>query len=77
MCMQGHGIARMLYLDVQKDLMNGNLVEVLPEWKLPTFTLYAVMAKTEQQSTKVQRSLEILKQYFAQLSGGRVYKEVS
>lgn len=77
MCMQGHGIARMMYLDAQKDLMNGNLVEVLPEWKLPSFTLYAVMAKCEQQPTKIHRSLDVLKQYFAQLSGSRVYKQAS
>ncbi len=39
MCLQGHGVARILYLDIQKDLLNGSLVEVLPEWRLPSFTL--------------------------------------
>ena len=32
LCQQGHGIARILYLDVQKDLISGALVEVLPEY---------------------------------------------
>ena len=65
LCLQGHGVARVLYLDVQKDLMNGSLVEVLPEWKLPKFTLYAVMLKREQQPTKIHRCVDALKQYFS------------
>ncbi len=27
MCQQGHGIARILYLDTQKDLLNGSLLK--------------------------------------------------
>ena len=77
LCLQGHGVARVLYLDVQKDLMNGSLVEVLPEWKLPKFTLYAVMLKREQQPMKIHRCLDALKQYFCQLPGGRIYQEAS
>lgn len=77
LCLQGHGIARVLYLDVQKDLMNGSLVEVLPEWKLPKFTLYAVMLKREQQPTKIHRCVDALKQYFSQLPGGRIYQDAS
>ncbi|MDV4313780.1 LysR family transcriptional regulator [Acinetobacter indicus] len=77
LCLQGHGIARLLYLDVQKDLINGSLVEVLPEWKLPTFTLYAITPKREQQPMKVHRCLDALKQYFCQLPGGRIYQEAS
>lgn len=41
LCQQGHGIARILYLDAQKELKNGSLIEILPDWKLPAFTLYA------------------------------------
>ncbi|CAB1211602.1 LysR family transcriptional regulator [Acinetobacter bouvetii] len=77
LCLQGHGIGRILYLDVQKDLVNGSLVEVLPEWKLPCFTLYAITAKKDQQPTKIHRCLEALKQYFSQLPGGRMYQEAS
>lgn len=77
LCQQGHGIARILYLDAQKDLINGVLVEVLPEWKLPSFTLYAIISKHEQQPMKIHRCLEALKQYFCQLPGGRNYQEAS
>ncbi|KAB0623613.1 LysR family transcriptional regulator [Acinetobacter gandensis] len=77
MCLQGHGVARILYLDIQKDLLNGSLVEVLPEWRLPSFTLYAVMCKRDQQPTKIHRCLDALKQYFSQLPGGRVYQDAS
>lgn len=77
LCLQGHGIARLLYLDVQKDLVNGSLVEVLPDWKLQPFTLYAVTAKREQQPMKINRCLETLKQYFNQQPGGRVFQEAS
>ena len=72
MCLQGHGIARLPYSDVQKELMKGSLVEVLPEWKLPRLSLTAVTMKTEQQPIKVERCLDVLKQYFAQLPKGRV-----
>ena len=57
--------------------MNGSLVEVLPEWKLPKFTLYAVMLKREQQPTKIHRCVDALKQYFSQLPGGRIYQDAS
>ncbi len=77
MCLHGNTIARMSYLDVQKDLMNGSLVEVLPEWKLPPLTLYAVTSKREQQPTKILRCLDTLKQYFSQLNGGRVLQIAS
>ncbi|WP_180043310.1 MULTISPECIES: LysR family transcriptional regulator [unclassified Acinetobacter] len=77
LCMQGHGLARILHLDIQKDLLNGSLVEILPEWKLPAFTLYAIISKHEQQPMKVHRCLEALKQYFSQLPGGRVFQEAS
>ncbi|MDM1248395.1 LysR family transcriptional regulator [Acinetobacter sichuanensis] len=77
LCQNGHGIARILYLDVQKELMNGTLVEVLPDWKLPTFTLNAMTLKREQQPMKIHRCLDALKQYFSQLPGGRIYQEAS
>lgn len=77
LCEHGHGIARLLYIDVQKELMNGTLVEVLPEWKLPAFTLNALTLKREQQPMKIHRCLDALKQYFSQLPAGRVFQEAS
>ncbi|MDB0199432.1 LysR family transcriptional regulator, partial [Acinetobacter baumannii] len=61
LCQQGHGIARILYLDAQKELKNGSLIEILPDWKLPAFTLYAEIAKHDQQPMKIQRCVEALK----------------
>ncbi|EXE94281.1 DNA-binding transcriptional regulator, LysR family [Acinetobacter pittii] len=76
LCQQGHGIARILYLDAQKELKNGSLIELMPDWKLPTFTLYAEVAKHDQQPMKIQRCVEALKQYFSQLAGGRAIQIV-
>ncbi|PRN82329.1 LysR family transcriptional regulator [Acinetobacter baumannii] len=76
LCQQGHGIARILYLDAQKELKNGSLIEILPDWKLPAFTLYAEIAKHDQQPMKIQRCVEALKQFFSQLAGGRAMQIV-
>ncbi|HGW3736144.1 TPA: LysR family transcriptional regulator [Acinetobacter baumannii] len=76
LCQQGHGIARILYLDAQKELKNGSLIEILLDWKLPAFTLYAEIAKHDQQPMKIQRCVEALKQYFSQLAGGRAMQIV-
>ncbi|EMH6102307.1 LysR family transcriptional regulator [Acinetobacter baumannii] len=76
LCQQGHGIARILYLDAQNELKNGSLIEILPDWKLPAFTLYAEIAKHDQQPMKIQRCVEALKQYFSQLAGGRAMQIV-
>ena len=76
LCQQGHGIERILYLDAQKELKAGSLIEILPDWKLPAFTLYAEIAKHDQQPMKIQRCVEALKQYFSQLAGGRAMQIV-
>lgn len=71
LCHEGHGIGRILHLDAQQELKHGEFVEVLPDWKLPEYTLYAVTLKREQQPAKVLRCIEALKSYFSQLPGGR------
>lgn len=72
-CENGLGLARILYLDVKKELVSGQLIEVLPNWKLPKFVLYAVvLTKEEQRTPKVQRCLDVLKTYFGQIPGGRI-----
>lgn len=75
LCLQGLGIAKLSYLDVQDDLKTGALVEVLPEWKLPVFTLNAITSQHDQQPVKIHRCLDALKQYFSQFSGGRIYQD--
>lgn len=77
LCQQGHGIARILYMDIQKELVNGSLVEVLPDWNMPAYTLHALTSKREQYPMKVHRCIDALKQYFAQLPGGRSLQGVA
>lgn len=73
LCMQGHGITRIFYLDAQQELNNGDLVEVLPDWKLPQLTLYAVMKSSDHASNKVNRCIDALKNYFTQLPASRFH----
>ncbi len=61
---EGQGVARILSLDIQKELASGELVEVLPTYHLPTYMLYAVTPRREQQTTKVVRCLEVLTKDF-------------
>ena len=56
-------------MDIQKELINGTLVEVLPDWHMPAYTLHALTSKREQYPMKVHRCIDALKQYFVQLPG--------
>ena len=67
----GHGICRALHLDVQPALRQGSLIQILPEWKLPEYTLYAMTLKREQQPVKIVRCLEALRSYFSQQNSNR------
>lgn len=71
MCLHGFGVSRLLFPDAQRALRAGELVEILPQWKLPEYVLYAVMLKRDQQPAKISRCLETLSNHFAQLPGGR------
>ena len=64
-------------MDIQKELINGTLVEVLPDWHMPAYTLHALTSKREQYPMKVQRCIDALKQYFVQLPGGRSLQGVA
>ena len=61
---EGHGLVRMLEMDVKKELESGELVEVLTGYQLPSFVLYAVTLNRDQQPAKITRCLEVLKKYF-------------
>ncbi len=61
---EGHGIARLMSLDIQKELASGELVEILPGYQLPSYMLYAVTPRREQQPAKITRCLEVLTKYF-------------
>lgn len=61
---EGHGLVRMMEMDIRRELENGDLVEVLTGYQLPSFVLYAVTLNREQQPAKITRCLEVLKKYF-------------
>ena len=61
---EGHGLIRVMEMDIRKELESGALVEVLTGYKLPSFVLYAVTLSREQQPAKIVRCLEVLKKYF-------------
>lgn len=58
---EGHGLVRMMEMDIKKELENGDLVEVLTGYQLPSFVLYAVTLNRDQQPAKITRCLEVLK----------------
>ena len=61
---KGHGMVRLMELDIKKELESGELVEVFTGFQLPSFVLYAVTLDREQQPAKITRCLEVLKKYF-------------
>lgn len=64
----GHGLFRVMEIDVADALKSGELVEVLPSYQLPVYHLYGVTLAQDQQPAKVERCLEVLQNYFANLS---------
>jgi DNA-binding transcriptional LysR family regulator len=62
----GHGIGSLMSVDMPQAFIDGSLIEVLPDWVLPTFTLYAITQRRDQ-PLKVVRCIETLMQYFSQL----------
>ncbi|MEB3753786.1 LysR family transcriptional regulator [Acinetobacter sp. MD2(2019)] len=75
LCGNGLGVAQVLSLDVQKEVSNGQLNVVLSDWKLPQYTLYAVVADSS--SIRTHRCLDVLKAYFDRFLGKTVLKEAS
>ena len=57
---EGHGLVKMLEMDIKKELDSGELVEVLTGYPLPSFVLYAVTLNRDQQPAKITRCLEVL-----------------
>ena len=62
----GHGIGALMSVDMPQAFIDGGLVEVLPDWELPTYTLYAITLRREQ-PLKVVRCIETLMQYFSHM----------
>lgn len=71
LAVQGHGIIRMLDIDVQPEIKSGLLVPILTGWTLPSFDLHVVTIKRERQPLKVSRCIDALADYFARLHPDR------
>lgn len=61
LALAGKGIIRNFFANVEKELNRGELVEVLPEWRLPDISCYAIMPRRDSQPVKVRRLLEHMK----------------
>jgi DNA-binding transcriptional LysR family regulator len=68
MCEHGLGIARMVRADVLPALLRGDLVQVLPSWRLAAMPVWAVTPRREGEAAKVRAALDCLKRYFAALA---------
>jgi DNA-binding transcriptional LysR family regulator len=68
MCEHGLGIARMVRTDVQSSIQRGDLVQVLPSWRLAAMPVWAVTPRREGEAAKVRAALDYLKRYFAALA---------
>lgn len=65
--MKGLGISIQPDADVKQALASGELVQIFPEWKLPSVPLYLVTLQRIQ-SEKVRIACELITDYFKQLS---------
>ncbi|MFT4021841.1 MAG: LysR family transcriptional regulator [Acinetobacter sp.] len=69
LCRSGLGIGCFNYLEIQSELLKGELIEILSDWKLPKYCVYAIVNEQVQSSVKVERCLDILRNYFCQKLG--------
>ena len=64
--LQGMGISIQPMLEIEKELADGMLVQLLPEWELPNNPMYLVTLQRIQ-SEKVRIAAEAIVDYFAKL----------
>ena len=62
---QGFGVARMPSYMVQRELVSGDLVLLLPDWALPGAGIYAVTLKRTLQPPKVSAAIAAISNYLA------------
>lgn len=65
LALQGHGIARLLQAKVQADIDSGQLVVVLPQWRLDSFTAYLTTRHRDETPLKVKKCIEHIQTYFS------------
>ncbi|MCU7964880.1 MULTISPECIES: LysR family transcriptional regulator [unclassified Shewanella] len=64
--LDGLGFAALPEPEVHKYLESGQLVTLLPEWSLNTYSVYSVTSARDKQPAKVKEALNALSQYFSQ-----------
>lgn len=68
LCKNSFGVARILSINVQEELLKGELVQLLPDWKMASLSLYACPQQQNWKANKeLQRCLNILTHYFQQI----------
>jgi DNA-binding transcriptional LysR family regulator len=65
MALAGAGIARQPLPDVEKEIAEGKLIRLLPDWLLPPVGVYAVTPQRDAQPAKVRHAIEALRRYLA------------
>lgn len=64
MCAAGLGLAVVTHPDVHGALRAGQLVRVLPNWRMPEIPVWAVTPQRENQPAKVRHAIAALQSYF-------------
>lgn len=64
--LQGMGISIQPMIEIEKELANGTLVQLLPEWELPKNPMYLVTLQRIQ-SEKARIAAEVIVDYFSKL----------
>ncbi|MDR9767171.1 LysR family transcriptional regulator [Shewanella baltica] len=71
--LDGLGFAALPEPEVHKYLESGQLVTLLPEWSLNTYSVYSVTSARDKQPAKVKEALNTLSQYFSQANFNPAY----
>ena len=59
---RGLGAAAVSSWIVREDLESGRLVNLLPDWKAPTLPVYVIYPQARQQSPKLRRFVETIRE---------------
>lgn len=65
--LDGLGYAELPEPEVHQYLASGQLVTLLPEWSLRTYSVYSVTSARDKQPAKVKEAIAALSQYFSQM----------
>ncbi|MFB2775424.1 LysR family transcriptional regulator [Shewanella xiamenensis] len=65
--LDGLGFAVLPEPEVHQYLASGQLVTLLPEWSLRTYSVYSVTSARDKQPAKVKEAIAALSQYFSQM----------